>query len=217
MQKINNVTMAFTADQISRLAGISTDRLRYWEKTGAFLPTRVDQILPGPYSRIYSFQDLVCLRVIADLRTNHGIDLQQLRNVSQYIARHSNHPWSSLSVHVFGDTLVFKDPFNDSWVSAEHMGQLTYIVDFDQVSQEAEADARAAMKRDPNDAGQIVRHRNVMNNQWVFKGTRITVESIQEYLRRGFSYSQIRRDIPSLTTKDIDAAASFELPATGVA
>lgn len=217
MPKSNTVIMAFTAEQISRLAGISVDRLRYWEKTEAFVPERLGQILPGPYSRIYTFQDLVSLRVIAELRTNHGINLQQLRNVTQYITRHSDQPWSSLSVRVFGRTLIFRDPIMGSWVSAEHMGQLTYIIDFEQVSREAEIDARAAMKRDPDDAGQIVRHRNVMNNQWVFKGTRITVESIQEYLRRDFTAAQILRDMPSLTNKDIEAANSFALQTIGAA
>lgn len=206
----NNVIMAFTVDQIARLSGITRARLSYWERTGAFVPERIGQLLPGPYARVYTFQDLVSLRVMADLRINHGVELQQLRNVSQYIAEYSEYPWSRLAIHLFGDQLVFKDPHTGQWMSAEALGQLTYIVDLEMVSQQAEADARASLRRASEDQGQVSRHRAVMNNQWVFKGTRIPVEVIQDYIQLGYSVAAILAEFPTLSESDIARAKTFE-------
>lgn len=209
--------MAFTADQLSRLAGISVGRLRYWEKTKAFIPERLERIVSGPYSRIYTFQDLVSLRVIAHLRVNHGIELQQLRNVSNYINDYADQPWSSLAVRVFGSHLEFRDPQSLKWISANPFGQSSLAIEFEEVSAEAETDARRAMRRAPEQVGSIVRHRNVMSNEYVFDGTRIPVSTVYRLLDASYSHTDILRCYPTLSEADIEAAKNARVEASDVA
>ena len=201
-----NVIMAFTADQIAQLSGITVDRLRYWEKTEAFIAEHVRKILPGPFSRIYSFQDLVNLRVMADLRKNHGIDLQHLRGISHYIANYPDYPWSSLALRVYGTHLEFRDPATQRWMAADPLGQYTMELEFESVSRQAEQDARDAMRRGMDQQGVIVRNRNVMSNQFVFAGTRIPVSTVLHLLNAGYERHDILRCYPTLSDQDILAA-----------
>lgn len=201
-----NVIMAFTAEQVARLSGITVDRLRYWEKTEAFIPERIEKILPGPYSRIYSFQDLVNLRVMADLRTNHRVELQQLRAISHYLIDHPDHPWSSLALRVYGTHLEFRDPDTQHWMAADPLGQYTMELEFATVSTKAEQDAREAMRRGVEQYGVIVRNRNVMSNQYVFDGTRIPVATVLRLLDAGYEHQDILRCYPTLSDQDILAA-----------
>lgn len=217
MNTDRNIVMAFTADQISRLAGISVDRLRYWEKTDAFIPQRFKRLVSGPYTRIYTFQDLVSLRVIANLRVNHGIELQQLRTVSNYIIDYANHPWSSLAVRIFGRHLEFRDPQTLEWISANPFGQSALAIEFEEVSAEAEADARMAILRRPDQLGKITRHRNVMSNEYVFEGTRIPVATVRRLLDANYSNSDVLRCYPTLSEEDIEFAKRFYSEEPGVA
>lgn len=206
----DTVMMAFTADQVARLSGISRGRLRYWEQTGTFEPTYVERHESGPYRRIYSFQDLVNLRAMARLRLYYGVELQELRNVTAYLRDHVDTPWSELAVRVYGKHLVFRNPASGQWMSADPMGQLTFELAFVDVRNESERDARRLLRRSKDRHGDITRHRNVMSNQWVFAGTRIPVDAVLGFHHAGYSRDQILAEYPSLANKDIDAALAFE-------
>lgn len=206
----DTVTMAFTTDQVARLAGISRGRLRYWERTETFLPTYVEAPDTGPYRRIYSFQDLVNLRAIARLRVDFDVPLHELRNVTRYLRDHRDVPWSLLAVRVYGNHLVFRDPGSGQWMMAEPMGQLTFEMAFDDVRNESERDARALMRRSVDQHGQIIRNRNVMSNRWVFAGTRIPVAAVLAFHHEGYGRERILAEYPTLVGDDIDAALAFE-------
>lgn len=206
----DNVLMIFTTDQVARLAGISRGRLRYWEKTGTFEPTYIDSPYPGPYTRIYSFQDLVNLRAIARLRVDFGIELDELRNVTTYLRDHRDTPWSELAVRVYGTHLVFRDPESGQWISAKPIGQLTFEMEFLNVRNESEREARRLMRRSEDQYGVISRNRNVMSNRPVFAGTRIPVETVIRFYRAGYDRAEILDQYPTLVDADIDAALAFE-------
>src|SRR5699024_2162901 len=168
----------FTTDQVAKLAGISRGRLRYWEKTGTFQPTYVEAPDSGPFRRIYSFQDLVNLRALARLRIDFGVELEELRNVTTYLHDHRDTPWSELAVRVYGNHLVFRDPESEQWMSAKPVGQLAFEMEFIDVRNESEREARRLMRRSEDQYGAITRNRNVMSNRFVFAGTRIPVETV---------------------------------------
>lgn len=202
--------MAFTTDQVAKLAGISRGRLRYWEQTDTFQPTYVEAPDTGPYRRIYSFQDLVNLRAMARLRVDYNVDLQELRNVTDYLKNHRDIPWSELAVRVYGNRLAFRDPDTRQWMSANPTGQLIFELEFEDVRNESERDARQLMRRSEDQYGEITRNRNVMSNRWVFAGTRIPVDSVLAYYHSGYDQTQILAEYPSLVDDDIDAALAFE-------
>ena len=206
----DTVMMAFTTDQVARLAGISRGRLRYWQQTETFEPTYVEAPDTGPYRRIYSFRDLVNLRAMARLRIDFDVPLHELRNVTRYLRDHREIPWSELAVRVYGNHLVFRDPDSGQWMTADPMRQMTFELAFEDVRTESERDARALLRRPVDQYGQITRNRNVMSNRWVFAGTRIPVDAVLAFRHEGYSRERILAEYPTLVSEDIDAALAFE-------
>jgi DNA-binding transcriptional MerR regulator len=78
-----SVTLAngFSADVTRRIVGISYRQLVYWDKTGLLKPA-IKQARGRGTRRVYSFEDLVELRVIAGLLTP-GISLRTVRKVAR--------------------------------------------------------------------------------------------------------------------------------------
>ena len=69
----------FSTAQVARLTGIGAKTLHFWDHSGFLSPSVVEAHGTGS-RRIYSFRDLVALRVAVQLR-NAGISLQSLRKV----------------------------------------------------------------------------------------------------------------------------------------
>ena len=69
--------MGFTAAQAARLTGCSLSQLSSWERIGHVVPTQ------GP-NPLYSFQDLVALRVVVSL-LDAGLSLARIRRAVRYL------------------------------------------------------------------------------------------------------------------------------------
>jgi len=82
MSTSQGVIAAFSEDQVEKLTGITKSQLRYWDKTGFYSPSFADGNRRLAFSRIYSFKDIVALRVLGALRNQHNLSLQYLRDVS---------------------------------------------------------------------------------------------------------------------------------------
>ena len=89
-----SVISTFSAEQVARITGLTLRQLAYWDNVGFFKPS-LTQIEEGakPF-RVYSFNDIVGLRVISVLRQDHKISIEQLRKVARRI------------VHLYQDSLV---------------------------------------------------------------------------------------------------------------
>lgn len=77
------MNVGYPAGQAARLAGIPYRTLDFWARSGFIIPSIVQSTGKGS-DRIYSFQDIVALRVAGKLRTA-GISLQALRQVLAYL------------------------------------------------------------------------------------------------------------------------------------
>ena len=77
--------LAFPDKRAAELAGITMRQLRHWEKTGLVVPSVRRQISPRNTVRLYSFQDLVELLVVAELRHRPEISLQHIRRLVRYL------------------------------------------------------------------------------------------------------------------------------------
>lgn len=201
-----SVLMAFTAQQIARLAGISLRQLRYWEQTDVFHPSYVEKRETGPFRRIYSYRDVVTLRTLARLRNDHSVSLHELRSVSAYIRGSSNAPWTNLAIRAYGNHIVFRDPKTGEWMSANPVGQLTWELELAEVGKESEREARKLMTRSAEHFGVITHNRYIMSNAWVISGTRIPVEAIVSLHNSGLSVAEIIEQYPSLVPEDVNAA-----------
>lgn len=78
---------AFTTDTVSRITGSSVRQLQRWDRTGFSVPSFADPQRRRPYSRVYSFEDLVGLRTIAKLR-EQGVSLPALKRVRAFFTTH---------------------------------------------------------------------------------------------------------------------------------
>ena len=77
---------AFTAEQASRLSGCTHHQLRYWDRVGLVSPSIQSSGGRPGVRRLYSFRDLVALRVVRSLLDN-GMSLQRVRRAWEYLRR----------------------------------------------------------------------------------------------------------------------------------
>src|ERR1700730_11594643 len=108
-----SVIQAFAAEHVARLTGLTNRQLNYWDDTGFFSPQYALDNRRSPYSRIYSFRDVVGLRTISILRKRYHIPLQNLRKAAEELSRHNDSPWSDLQLYVFNSEVHFREPDTD--------------------------------------------------------------------------------------------------------
>jgi uncharacterized protein (DUF433 family) len=202
--------LAFTADHVVRLAGLSKRQLGYWDSTGFFSPTIVDGFGRRTFGRIYSFRDLVGLRTIAILRNQYGIPLQELRRVGEWLQRHYDSPWSSLRFGLNGRQVAFTEPESGTAVEAREGGQTVFSVALEPIATEMDRASRQLIERTPEQIGRIERHRHVVHNKDVVAGTRIPTQAIWSFHQAGYRQNAIINEFPRLKPADVRAAIAFE-------
>ncbi|MGN6548624.1 MAG: MerR family transcriptional regulator, partial [Pararhizobium sp.] len=91
---------AFTEDHVERLTGLTQRQLRHWDRTGFFSPSFAYEDRRKPFSRLYSFRDLVCLKVLDALRNEAKVPLSHLRIVKDKLAHLGNDAWAKTTLYV---------------------------------------------------------------------------------------------------------------------
>jgi DNA-binding transcriptional MerR regulator len=77
------MTPGFTAKQVTALAGVPYQTIHLWAKTGFIVPS-VSQASGRGTERVYSFLDIVALRIAGELR-RAGIPTRALKNVVRFL------------------------------------------------------------------------------------------------------------------------------------
>jgi uncharacterized protein (DUF433 family) len=205
----DNVVRAFSEDHVERLTGLTKAQLRYWDKTGFFSPTYADEPRRRPYSRVYSFRDVVGLKTLGILRNHYEVPLQHLRQVAAQLSHLADNLWTSTILYVLKKRVIFEEEGTGRLrdvVSGQYVNGLALKAVMADVTREADE----LRQRSPQRIGQIVRHRNVARNAWVVAGTRIPVRAIKRFHEAGFTPAQIIQEYPDLTEADIKAALEHE-------
>jgi DNA-binding transcriptional MerR regulator len=78
---------AYDSKMASRIVGVSLRQIQYWDERGFVRPS-VKPAHGRGTKRLYSFHDLVCLKVARDL-THHGISLQKIRRCLQPLKQYA--------------------------------------------------------------------------------------------------------------------------------
>src|SRR5579862_6351560 len=203
-----SVIRAFNANHVVRLTGLSHTQLRYWDSTGFFRPRYAFENRRSPFSRVYSFQDVVGLRTLSHLRKVHKIPLQQLRKVARQLSEYRDRPWSELILYVLGTQVCFREPETER-IRAVLSSQYT-LVHLESIIHDLTDEAEKLKHRSREQIGQIERHRFVAHNAWVIAGTRIPTGAIWRFHQAGYSPDKIIREYPPLTRADIRAALQHE-------
>jgi uncharacterized protein (DUF433 family) len=202
--------VAFTADHVCQLTGLTKRQLSYWDRTGFFAPRYADENRRRPFSRIYDFRDVVGLRTIALLRNKYNIPLQQLRRVGEWLATHHETPWASLKFYVGGGKVFFDDPESGERMATEPHGQEVFPVEMVEVIREMEKAADHLRQRAPDQIGRIVRDRQILHNAPVLAGTRVPTSAVWNFHEDGYDTDAIIHAYPRLTPDDIQAAVTYE-------
>jgi DNA-binding transcriptional MerR regulator len=202
---------AFTAEHVSRLTGLSDRQLRYWDGRGLFSPSYADAIRRRPYSRIYSFRDIVGLRTIALLLKQYRVPFSEVEAVGAWLSERYETPWASLRFFVADRKVLFEDPQTGIRFRARPPHQAALPIELRSIEHEMKEAARKLRERRAEDVGKIGRHRYIVHNADVLAGTRIPTAAIWEYHEAGYDTVEILRQYPTLTAADIGVAIEHEM------
>jgi DNA-binding transcriptional MerR regulator len=209
MLDVGNVLAAFSEEHVNRVTGLSVGRLRYWAKTEFFQPSFVEDDPRLPFSRFYSFKDVVALRTLEMLRVQNGVPLQHLRKVAEKLSHLKDALWTKTTLYVANRKVVFSDPVTgkpQEVVSGQFVMEYPLIKLIEATSESIEAIG----KRSPNQVGRVVKIRGVNRNAWTVAGTRVPIASVRRLHEDGYSVDQIIAEYPDLTEVDVRAALDHD-------
>jgi uncharacterized protein (DUF433 family)/DNA-binding transcriptional MerR regulator len=201
--------LAFSAEQVCQLTGLSLRQVRYWDDTEFFSPEYAPGYRRAAYSRVYSFRDVVGLSTIGLLRKR--VPLQTLRQVGGYLRRYHDTPWASLALYVRGREVVFRDPDNpDVFMSAVSPGQNVFPIELLVIARKVGERAQILKARRDDQMGKVRRHRFVVQNKPVLAGTRVPTAAVWNLHEAGYSAHRIIAEFPRLGPQDVKAAIQYE-------
>jgi len=131
----------FTAQQACNLTGCTPHQLRYWDRVSLLEPSiQTTGGRPG-VRRLYSFRDLVALRVIRSLLDN-GMSVQRVRRAWDYLRRNGGMETHLAEVKLVTDgQSIFSIAEDESQLlDALRGGQLAFFVAIDSITREVEED-----------------------------------------------------------------------------
>lgn len=202
---------AFTEEQVERLTKLSKRQLRYWDKTGFFSPEYAEEQdgRYSPYSRVYSFRDVVGLKTLGILRNIHQVPLQRLRRAAERLSHLKDELWTKTVLYVLGKGIVFREEGTEVLQDAA-TGQYVNGLALRAVISDVETEVQELKERPAELIGKIDRNRYVVHNAWVIAGTRVPIRAIKRFHEAGYTNDQIMEEYPDLTARDIVAALAHE-------
>jgi DNA-binding transcriptional MerR regulator len=127
----------FTALQACRFTGCTGNQLRYWDKIGLVKPSVQSSGGRPGVRRMYSFRDLIALRVVKSL-LDGGMSLQRVRRAYSYLRDNAGLEDHLSSVRLVTDgSSIFKVCKTEGEIlDALRQGQMTFTIAIDEISQE---------------------------------------------------------------------------------
>lgn len=205
----NHVIGAFSEADAVRLSGLTIGQLRNWDRKGFVQPSYAEANRRLPYSRIYSFRDIVSLRVLGQLRNTYKVPLQHLRKVSDTLAHLGEARWTATTLYILGNRVVFTDPRTDERMEVVS-GQRVFDIPLRVVISDTRKAIASLNHREEGETGKVVHGKFTLQNEPVFEGTRIPVATVKRYLEAGYSSDEILKEYPDLTPTDIEVARRFD-------
>lgn len=204
------IIAAFTEEQTERLTNVSRRQLRSWAHNGFFTPGVAFENPDLPGLRLYSFRDLVCLKVISALRNEIGVPLSHLHEVKDRLSHLGDDLWAKTTLYVLGKRVVFDNSETGEKEEAIS-GQGVLEIPLQIASGDMARAVEGMRRRGADIIGRIEKRRGA--SRPVIAGTRIPIQSIQAFADSGFSISEIRDQYPDITEKDIEAAIHYKASA----
>lgn len=208
MNMDNDVVIgAFSEQQVSSLSGLTFGQVRRWRRMGFLNPSYKEENKnpKRAYANIYSFRDLMVLRILGSLSSDHGVPLRELKSAGEALSEIGVADWASTRLWVADKKVVFTDPSHKRKREASS-GQYVVEIALEVVTTSAKAAIRQYNKRDSGQIGQTEKKRHLQSSQEVFAGTRIPIKAVSGYIRAGYSNTAILKEYPALKKEDIERA-----------
>ena len=125
----------FTAHQASRFTGCTARQLRYWDQIGLVRPS-IQQTGGRPgVRRLYSFRDLVALKVVRSL-LDGGMSLQRVRRAYKYLREKAGMEEHLAGVKLITDgQSIFRVAKDDGEIlDALRQGQMAFFLAIDKIT-----------------------------------------------------------------------------------
>ena len=209
MTSTQKLIAAFSEDHAEQLTGITKSQLRYWDRTGFYQPSYAEENRRIAFSRVYSFKDIVALRVLNVLRNQYGVALQHLRDVSDKLSHMADDRWIGVRLWVINRRVIWQEPSTEK---PQEVVSQQYVVplELEAVVADTKNDVSKLNSRDESKKGVIEQSRFVNHNAPVIAGTRILVDAIKRFSEAGYSAARIISEYPDLTDKDVEAALAYK-------
>ncbi len=133
--------IGFSVEQVARFTGLTARQLKYADATGLLAPS-VQADRGRGKRRLYSFPDLVALRLIARLRLQ-GVSLQAIRKAVSYLHQLGREELPSMVLAVVDDDVTLVTPKQLAVSLVRRPGQLCFLIDLRGITEEVEAAIRA--------------------------------------------------------------------------
>ncbi len=130
---------AFTSKQACYLSGCTSHQLRYWDKVKLVSPSIQSSHGKPGVPKLYSFRDIVSLKVIKTLLDN-GMSIQRVRRAWRYLSRNGDlqDQLSKTKLSSDGETIYTIE--ENKVLDALKHGQLAFFETIDFVAKEVEED-----------------------------------------------------------------------------
>jgi DNA-binding transcriptional MerR regulator len=130
----------FTAEQASRLTSCTSHQLRYWDRISLVKPSVQGTGGRPGVRRLYSFRDLVSLRVIKSLLEG-GMSLQRVRRAIEFLRKKAGLEEQLYELKLVTDGVsVFEICKTDGeLLDALREGQMAFFVAIDDIARKVDA------------------------------------------------------------------------------
>jgi len=130
---------AFTSKQACYLSGCTSHQLRYWDKVKLVSPSIQSSHGKPGVPKLYSFRDIVSLKVIKTLLDN-GMSIQRVRRAWRYLSRNGDLQDQLSKTKLSSDGKTIYTVEENKVLDALKHGQLAFFETIDFVAKEVEED-----------------------------------------------------------------------------
>ena len=130
---------AFTSKQACYLSGCTSHQLRYWDKVKLVSPSIQSSFGKPGVPKLYSFRDIVSLKVIKTLLDN-GMSIQRVRRAWRYLTRNGDLQDQLSKTKLISDGETIYSVEENEVFDALKQGQLAFFETIDFVTKEVEED-----------------------------------------------------------------------------
>jgi predicted RNase H-like HicB family nuclease len=139
--------MNFNTKTVSTIAGLSTRRIDYWDRTH-FIKPSISEASGYGSVRLYSFNDLIQLKVAKTLM-DRGVSLQKIRKAINYLKKNMpevKRPLSELKFLTDGETIFVLTKDKKAIIDTLKRGQLVISIALGEIVESLKSEVVALQK-----------------------------------------------------------------------